>query len=150
MGTSASDMDDIFSLDGPTPVLGQYAIHNDKTAVHATTDARLDLALDPATANNPLALTQGQARKVTQNRIRSAMAELAHGNIGKVNEWLDRVGAQDPARAIELFLQLSEFTLPKLKAVAIDVKDTSGGLKTLSVRELEQLVAGDDSVVAQQ
>lgn len=139
-----------FTIATPTP--GEYAIVDEKAGISISSQKRLDLALGgtQATTNHPLALTQGQAKKVTQNRIRSAMAEMAHGKIDKVNAWLDNVAADDPARAIELFMQLAEFTLPKLKAVAIDVKSTDGNVKSLSIAQLEAMVRGDDSVVAEQ
>lgn len=144
----------LFSDDDPTVThIGEYAVVDERAGISISTQQRLEMALspDPATSHHPLALTQGQAKKVTQNRIRNAMAELSHANIGKVNGWLDEVATKDPARAVELFLQLAEFTLPKLKAVAIDVKDNSGvSLKSMSVRDLEALIAGDDTVVATQ
>lgn len=143
----------IQNMTTPTQI-GQYAIVDDKTGINISTRERLELALGtPVEVSHPLALSQTQAKKVTQNRIRSAMAELAHGKIDKVSAWLDNVAADDPARAIELFLQLTEFSLPKLKAVAIDVKSSDGNVKTLSVAQLEALVngaGGDHSIVSEQ
>jgi hypothetical protein len=104
-----------------------------------TTEERLELALrDP---NAPAALTQGQAKQVTQNRIRSAMAELAHNNIENVHAWLAQVATQSPAKAVELFIELAQFSLPRLKAVAVDVTSRDGSVKTLSVNELERIVS---------
>jgi len=104
-----------------------------------TTEERLELALRDPTA--PGALTQAQAKNVTQNRIRSAMAELAHGNIENVHKWLGRVAEESPAKAVELFIELAQFNLPRLKAVAVDVRSTDGSVKTLSVNELEKIVS---------
>lgn len=133
----------------PPVQIGEYAIADEAAGISISTQQRLDMALsdEPARVNHPLALTQHQAKKVTQNRIRSAMAELSHGNIDKVNEWLHEVGEKDPARAIELFMDLAQFTLPKLKAIAIDVKSTDGSVKTMTVAQLEAMVAQDASVV---
>lgn len=142
-----------FDYQAPPVAPGEYAIADTKTGINISTQKRLELALGgtPETTNHPLALTQGQAKKITQNRIRSAMAEMAHGKIDKVNAWLDEVADKDPARAIELFMQLAEFTLPKLKAVAIDVKTTDGTVRNLSVAQLEAMVRGDDAnVVSEQ
>lgn len=127
--------------------VGEYAIADERAGINISTQKRLELALTPETSQNPLALTQGQAKKVTQNRIRSAMAEMAHGKIDKVNAWLDEVAEKDPARAIELFMQLTEFSLPKLKAVAIDVKTTDGAVKSMTVAQLESLIRGDDTSI---
>jgi hypothetical protein len=116
-----------------------------------TSEQRLQLSLiEP---QNPNAMGQGQVRAVTQNRIRSAMAELAHGNIDNVNAWIQTVAAgvfdaegkcivrPDPARAVELFMEMAQFSLPKLKAVAIDVRSSDGSVKQLSVSELEKIVS---------
>jgi len=104
-----------------------------------TTEQRLELALSDPTA--PAALTQHEVRGITQNRIRAAMSELSHQAIPKVQAWLDQVAEQSPAKAIELFLELAQFTTPKLKAVAVDVRSSDGSVKTLSVKDLESIVA---------
>lgn len=129
---------------------GANALVN-KDGTGLTTEERLELALsDP---KDPRALTQHVTKAVTQNRIRSAMAELAHGQIDKVAGWINQVaeGVQtadgnyltrpDPGKAVELFLQAAEYSLPKLKAVAIDVRDDRGDTKTYSIKELESIVS---------
>lgn len=143
-------MDDIFSLI-PTatiaPKIGEYAIADEKRGINIGTEARLNLATDPVTAAHPLALTQGQARKVTQNRMRQAMAELTNGKIDRINTWLEEVAAKDPARAIELFMELASFSLPKLKSVEVSVAAPGQDVKNYTVAQLEQLLSGDESVV---
>lgn len=116
-----------------------------------TSEARMQLALiEPG---NPNAMGQGQVRAVTQNRIRSAMSELAHRNIENVHAWLQQVANGTPATettpgtnpnpraAVELFMALAEYSLPKLKAVAIDVRSSDGSVKQLSVSDLEKIVS---------
>lgn len=142
-------MDDIFSTIPTAPTkLGEYAIADDKAGVHIGTEQRLTLATSPATAAHPLALTQGQARKVTQNRMRQAMAELTNGKIDRINQWLEEVASKDPARAIELFMELASFSLPKLKSVEVSVAAPGQDVKQYTVAQLEALVAGDESIVA--
>lgn len=143
-------MQDIFDIPTAPAQLGEFAIVDDKAGVNITTQRRLELAINPATANHALALTQQQAKKVTQNRIRSAMAEMAHGKIDQVNTWLDEVGAKDPARAIELFMELTQFSLPKLKSMEVGITNPSRELKDLSIGQLEAMLDGDESVVAEQ
>lgn len=128
---------------------GANALVN-KDGTGLTTEERLELALrDP---NAPGALEQRVVKAVTQNRIRSAMAELAHGHIDKVAGWIEQVAEgvkvdgnyltrPDPAKAVELFLAAAEYSLPKLKAVAIDVRDDRGDTKTYSIKELESIVS---------
>jgi hypothetical protein len=105
-----------------------------------------DLGVElPTEQRLQLALSQSQARGVTQNRIRAAMAELAAGNIENVHKWLGQVAEQSPAKAVELFLELAQFTLPKVKAVAVDVSQRSNGERSLlgmSLAELEAMSEG--------
>lgn len=139
-------MEDIFDIPhNVVPAIGEFSIAKDGTNI--TADQRLTLATSEATAHHPLALSQHQAKKITQNRIRSAMAELAHGKIDKVNGWLDEVGDKDPARAIELFMELASFSLPKLKSVEVSVTAPGQDVKNYTVAQLEQLLSGDESVV---
>lgn len=132
------------------PRFAQHSVINaDGTAL--TTEERLEIALRDPTS--PDAMTQPQVKAVTQNRIRSAMAELAHGNIEKVDRWLTAlaegvfdangkcVSMPQPRAAIDAFLELAQFSLPKLKAVAIDVRSSDGSVKQLSVSDLEKIVS---------
>lgn len=129
---------------------GKHALINED-GTGLTTEERLELALRDPTA--PQALTQQAVRGITQNRIRSAMAELAHGQIAKVAGWIEETATglknsdgayitrPDPAKAVELFLAAAEFSLPKLKAVAVDVRGNDGNTKTYSLAELQSIVS---------
>lgn len=143
-------MDDIFSLI-PTatiaPKVGEYAIADEKRGINIGTEARLALANSEATALHPLALTSAQAKKVTQNRMRQAMAELTNGKIDRIGTWLEEVAAKDPARAIEIFMELASFSLPKLKSVEVSVAAPGQDVKQYTVQQLEQLLSGDESIV---
>lgn len=86
-------------------------------------------------------LPLGAINNVTRARIRHAFAELAHGNMDKVQQWLERVAADHPAKAIELFIELAQFSAPKLKAVAVDVTSKDGSVERLSIAELQSIVA---------
>jgi len=86
------------------------------------------------------------AREYTQDPQELALdgllrERLAHGNIENVHKWLGRVAEESPAKAVELFIELAQFNLPRLKAVAVDVRSTDGSVKTLSVNELEKIVS---------
>ena len=106
-----------------------------------STRERIELGLDEATAASPLALSQTQIKKITQNQIRAAFSDLAHGNVTKVQAWLDRVAESNPALAIQLYLQIAEFTLPKLKAVSVDVNQAPTDVRQLSIADLQSIVS---------
>lgn len=109
--------------------------------IQLTTEERIRLGLDkPA---HPRALSQGRIAKVTTNRIRYGLAQLIDMNIEKADGWLDEVAKDSPAKAVELLIELAQFSLPKLKAISVDVRDSGGGVKNYSVAELEKLVVSE-------
>ena len=82
--------------------------------------------------------------KITRERIRYAVAELAGMNIGNVHRWLGEVAQANPARAIELYIELVSFSLPKLKAQAVVVSDPgNAGAAALSLRDLAAQISAE-------
>jgi len=123
------------------------------------TEERITRSLDgtmPAHAPRGAVLSVGKIDNVSRARIRRAFAELAQGNISAVEEWLHQLaegrpdqvidgnrvpGARpDPATAIQLFIELAKFTLPQVKAIAVDVTDKTGS-RRLSLAELQSIVS---------
>jgi len=98
------------------------------------------------------ALSVGKINNVSKARIRRAFSELAQGNVENVEQWLHAVAAgvmgtngswitkPDPRAAIELYMALAEFTIPKVKAIAIDVNDGKS-TKRYSMAELQSIVS---------
>ena len=76
----------------------------------------------PGTTGNPSGRPQG-AKDKTQADIKQAYQSLIEGNLSNIETWLHEVATKDPGRAIELMLRLSEFILPKIKAVEISGAD---------------------------
>ena len=62
---------------------------------------------------------KGTANKATA-RLREAFTDLLEGNIGRLQELLDNVAEKNPQKALELLLKLSEFVLPKLRAIEVN------------------------------
>ena len=57
---------------------------------------------------------KGQQNTVTVE-VKRNFQHLFDDNITSVQEWLDRVAKDNPAKALELFLKLAEFVVPKAK-----------------------------------
>lgn len=100
-------------------------------------------------------------------RVRASLVHLARGNVEKVQEWLDQVAEgikvdvpvvgddglptgetlsrwlnePDPARALDLFFKMLKFSVPELRAVAVDlnVREDQPARK-MSLAELEALL----------
>lgn len=93
--------------------------------------------------------------KVTRSRIRYGVSELVNGNIENVQRWLQEIGngvvdprdptkwvcMPRPADAIELFIELLQFSVPKMKSISVDVKDKGGNMKSYSMTDLQTIVA---------
>ena len=62
---------------------------------------------------------KGTPNKATV-RLREAFRELLEDNMGRLQELLDKVAEKNPQKAIELMLKLSEFVLPKLRAIEVN------------------------------
>ena len=81
---------------------------------------------------------------VNTARIRYALAQLTALNVTNVQRWLEATAEKNPAAAVGLYLQLLEYSTPKLKAVAVDVRSGDGSVKNLSMAELQNIVASTD------
>ena len=77
---------------------------------------------------------KGTSNKATA-RLREAFTELLEDNMGKVQELFDKVAEKNPQKALELLLKLSEFALPKLRAIEVnnesEDKQTSLNIKII-------------------
>ncbi len=94
----------------------------------------------------------GAIDRVSRSKIRYGVSELVALNIDNVNRWLQEIanGTKDesgkwvshpaPRAAIELFIELLQFSVPKMKSVAVDVRDKSGSVARLSISDLRSIV----------
>ena len=81
--------------------------------------------------------------RITAPRIRGMVNELLAGNVANADQALKQLFVANPKVALEMYLELAEFTLPKLKAVAVQVDDTSGGNpRALTFAQLQAALHG--------
>ena len=52
--------------------------------------------------------------------LREAFTELLEDNMGILPELLDKVAEKNPQKALDRMLKLSEFVLPKLRAIEVN------------------------------
>jgi len=67
---------------------------------------------------NPNGRKAGVPNRSTEE-IKKAYADLIAGNLDRIQEWLDRVAAQDPKSAIDCLIRLSPFVIPRQAAQEI-------------------------------
>lgn len=65
---------------------------------------------------------EGTPNKTT-TEVREAFQELISGNLDSMNEWIEQVANDNPAKALELLLKMSDFILPRLNRVEVDQPD---------------------------
>jgi hypothetical protein len=79
---------------------------------------------------------KGTANKAT-TRLREAFTDLLEGNMGRLQELLDKVAEKNPQKALELLLKLSEFAIPKLRAIEVNNESEKPMYTSLDVRIIE-------------
>lgn len=77
---------------------------------------------------------KGVPNKITRD-VRMTIALVAEANAPKINGWLARVGKRDPGRAMELYLRMLEYHIPKLTRTEI-VKPPAGGGRVIDSSKL--------------
>lgn len=103
-----------------------------------TAEERLRYSLAQPEAKN--AMTVRAMNAITKARIQYGVAELAQGNIANVQKWLEQVAEVSPKTAIQLYLELLEFSTPRLKAVEVTQNDAgSKPMAQYTVAELQAM-----------
>jgi hypothetical protein len=121
-------------LDDPPP--GAPA-HPDGEFLPGTT---LMAGPEPYQPNVRLALKVGAA---TAPKIRGMVNELLAGNMQNADRALQQLFTIAPKEALKLYIELAQFTLPTLKAVAVAVDDRSEKPTNLTFAQLQALIQGD-------
>lgn len=67
----------------------------------------------PGQSGNPNGRPKGSRNKHTED-IRSAYQNLVEMNLENMTGWIREIAANDPARAMDTMIKLSEYILPRL------------------------------------
>lgn len=77
---------------------------------------------------------KGVPNKATGD-VRTLIAKIAEKNAAKIDGWLSRVARKNPAKAIDLYIRMIEYHIPKLSRQEI-VKPNSGPPRILDSSQL--------------
>lgn len=85
----------------------------------------------PGESGNPNGRPKGTPNKNTKE-VRDAYQRLVENNLDNMTIWLSQVASEDPEKAMDLMLKLSEYIIPKLarqELVGNDGKDLFKNVK---------------------
>jgi hypothetical protein len=114
-----SDNDDLLAGDAPVEFRARDLPTHMPTVVHI---------LPP----DPTKMQAARLKQYTQQKIREAIQQLTAGNIDAVHFWLHEVAKDSPSRAIELFIELTKFSVPQLKEATMTVNRNDGKTVTFT------------------
>ena len=80
--------------------------------------------------SNPGGRPRGATNKVTRD-IRSAYQQLVEFNLENMSLWLADIAADNPEKAFELMIKLSEYVIPKMQRTEVTGKDGADLFKEL-------------------
>lgn len=90
---------------------------------------------------SPGSLQLGAINKITQARLRWAIAELTALNLEKVSKWLDEAAKDSPTAAIDRLIELMKFTTAQQKSMTVEAPAAGGdNLPQMTLAQLQGLV----------
>ena len=81
---------------------------------------------------------KGDISKTTRD-IKEAYRLLIEKNLDNMTEWLEQIAATDPAKAIYIISDLSEYVIPKLART-----DLTSGDKAITIGGINYIVPNDN------
>lgn len=95
----------------------------------------------PGNSGNPSGRPKGSQNEVA-SEIKQAFAQLLQNNVPQLEEWINRVGERDPAKALEIYTKLSERFVPQLSRQEITGADGKDLFQSVS---FNFITADDDT-----
>jgi hypothetical protein len=76
------------------------------------------MAFTKGISGNPRGRRPGSKDKAKKD-IKQAFQSLIENNLSNIEKWLNEVAVDNPAKALDIILKLTEFILPKMKAMEL-------------------------------
>ena len=84
----------------------------------------------PGESGNPNGRPKGSLNKNTKH-IREAYQKLTEHNLDNMSIWISQVASEDPAKAMDIMIRLSEYILPKLARTELTGNDGNDLFKNI-------------------
>jgi hypothetical protein len=107
-----------------SPVNQSQPLSDDNTVVPGVDEVPRGTKSKPPAAGK--GRKKGVPNKATSD-VRAVIAVVASKNVDKIEGWLTRIGRKNPAKAMDLFLRMLEYHIPKLTRAEIVRPDDSKG-----------------------
>lgn len=85
----------------------------------------------PGVSQNPNGRPKGSKNKATQ-AIREAYQKLTEDNLENMSKWIGQVAQDNPEKAMDLMIKLSEYVIPKLARQEVVGNDGEDLFKNIS------------------
>lgn len=87
----------------------------------------------PGQSGNPEGRPKGSSNKYTK-QVKEAMGMLLENNLDNLSIWLAQIAADDPAKAMDIVIRLSERFVPKLSQQQITGNDGEDLFKNITFK----------------
>jgi len=87
----------------------------------------------PGQSGNPDGRKKGSQNKYTK-QVKEAMGMLLENNLDNLSIWLAQIAADDPAKAMDIVIRLSERFVPKLSQQQVTGADGEDLFKNISFK----------------
>jgi hypothetical protein len=77
--------------------------------------------------------TPGVPNKTTK-QIREAYQKLTEDNLDRMSIWISQVASEDPAKAMDIMIRLSEYIIPKLARTEVTGNEGEDLFKNISFK----------------
>ncbi len=74
-------------------------------------------------------------------QAREAIALLVEGNLPKLQVWLDRIAVDDPKAAMDTFVKLLEYHVPKLARTELAAHEADAQIQAVTTKTDEEILA---------
>ena len=91
------------------------------------------MAFEKGQSGNPNGRPVGASSEQTK-RMKESFAFLIEGNLDRMTEWLDQIAEQDPGKAMDIIIRLSERFVPKLSQQQLTDADGGDLFKNISFK----------------
>jgi hypothetical protein len=133
---------------------GQRATREGSTQVESAVNSPNPVQRKPPNAGK--GRKKGTPNKATSD-VRTMIAVVAERNAAKVEGWLTRIGRKNPGKALDLYLRMIEYHIPKLSRQEVVSDDKPNGrvidssqLTAEQREQLRQMILGQPELLEQQ